>query len=55
MGKLDSVRSESMEARYQGQRNETQEQTDTPLRELLKALVGVFKLGFSADYCFQNY
>ena len=46
--KLDSVRSESMqlEARYRGQRDETQSKTDELLRDLLKTLVGVFKLGF---------
>jgi len=46
--RLDSVRSESMqlETRYRGQREEMQGKTDTLMRDLLKTLVGVFKLGF---------
>ena len=50
--RLDSVRSESMqlEARYQGQRNGTQDKTDELLRELLNALVGAFKLGLLSGF-----
>ena len=50
--RLDSVRLESMqlEDRYQGQRNENQAKTDALLRDLLKTLVGVFKLGFFSGF-----
>jgi chromosome segregation ATPase len=50
--RLDSVKSESMqlETRYQGQRNETQGKTDALLNDLLKTLLGVFKLGFFSGF-----
>lgn len=46
--RLDSVRSESMQvgARYEGQRDETRGKTD----DLLKTLVGVFKLGLVSGF-----
>lgn len=46
--RLDSMRLESMQlgARYQGQRDEMQDKTDALLWNLLKTLVGVFKLVF---------
>jgi len=46
--RLDSVRSESMqlETRYRERRDEMQSKTDTLMGDLLKTLVGVFKMGF---------
>jgi len=50
--RLDAVRSESMqlEVRYEGQRDEMRDKTDSLLGDLLKILAGVFKLGVFSGF-----
>lgn len=50
--RLEDVRTESMqlEVRYQEQRDQMQSKTDALMRDLLNALVGVFKLGFVSGF-----